>query len=115
MLDGIFQRSINTHIRVHNLMIQKRLRCLEHVPKSQVDASDARSHAMIAANTQSMSNNVKGHLPNIDTMKRGIRCVREGNNLSAPNMQKIMQGDYRIQLQIVRRYAWHIFRDFIGY
>ena len=97
-------------------MIQKRLRCLEHVPKSQVDASDARSHAMIAANTQTMSNNVKGHLPNIDTMKRVIRCVREGNNLSALDMQKIMQGDYRIQLQIVRCYAWvHTFRVFIDY
>ena len=48
-------------------------------------------------------------------MKRGIRCVREGNNLPALDMQKIMQRDYRIQLQIVRRYAWHIFSDFIGY
>ena len=65
---------------------------------------------MIAANSQSMSNNVKGHLPNIDTMS-----VREANNLPALDMQKMMQGHYRIQLQIVRRYAWHIFRDFIGY
>ena len=43
-------------------------------------------------------------------------CVREGNSLPAPDMSKIAQRDYRIQLQTVRWYAGvHTFRIFIGY
>ena len=52
---------------------------------SQADASDDRSHAIIGANIQSMSDNVKVYLPSIEKMKRGIRLGREGNNLPAPD------------------------------
>ena len=75
-----------------------------------------RAPAEIATNNHSMSNNAKANLSSIDTMKRRIKCVREGKNLPARDKQKIVQGDYRIQLQIVRCYAWvHTFRVFIDY
>ena len=42
-------------------------------------------------------------------------CVRESNSLPAPDIPKIAQGHYRIQLQTVRRYAGvHTFPFFIG-
>ena len=51
---------------------------------TQANESDDRTHAIIRANTQAMSDNVKAFLPNIETMKRGIRRMREAGNLPAP-------------------------------
>ena len=117
MHDGIFQGSSNTQTRVHNLVIQKKLRA------ESTSRNHNQMHTVISpmlsseqTHTYSMSNNAKAYLSSIDTMKRRIRCVREGNNLPAADKQKKVQGDYRIQLQIVRCYAWvRTFRVFIDH
>ena len=51
---------------------------------SQAESTDNRTHAIIGANTQSLSDNVKAYLPMIETMKRGIRRVREASNVPVP-------------------------------
>ena len=50
----------------------------------QADSSEDRTQSIIGANTQALSDNVKAYLPSIAAMKRGIRRVRAGNNLPAP-------------------------------
>ena len=51
---------------------------------SQAESTDNRTHAIIGANTQSLSDNIKAYLPMIETMKRGIRRVREASNVPVP-------------------------------
>ena len=52
---------------------------------TQLANSDDRSQAIIVvASVQNLSDNVKGFLPCMETLKRGIKRVREGNNLPAP-------------------------------
>ena len=83
--DGVFLRSTNTHTcaafgHPEKIEIMKaRAQML-----TQANESDDRTHAIIGANTQAMSDNVKAFLPNIETMKRGIRRMREAGNLPAP-------------------------------
>ena len=48
---------------------------------TQAANSDDRTQAIIGASVQGMSDNVKAYLPSIETMKRRIRRMREGNNL----------------------------------
>jgi len=50
----------------------------------QASQSDNRTQAIIGANIQNMSENAKIFLPRMETMKRSIRRVREGNNRPAP-------------------------------
>ena len=50
----------------------------------QAANSDDRSQAIVGASVQNLSDNVKAFFPSIETMKRGIRRVREGSNLPAP-------------------------------
>ena len=50
----------------------------------QASRSDDRTQAIVGANTQNMSENAKIFLPSMETMKRSIRRVREGNNRPAP-------------------------------
>ena len=47
---------------------------------TQAANSTDRSQAIVGAHEQNLSDNVKSFLPGIETMKRGIRRVREGNN-----------------------------------
>ena len=56
---------------------------------SQAANSDDRTQAIIGASVQNMSDNVKAYLPGIETMKRGIRRIREGNNLPAPRVDDL--------------------------
>ena len=93
MHDGIFQGSSNTQTRVHNLVIQKKLRA------ESTSRNHNQMHTVISpilpseqTHTYSMSNNAKAYLSSIDTMKRRIRCVREGNNLPAADKQKKSAG-----------------------
>ena len=55
----------------------------------QAANSDDRSQSIVGANVQNLSDNVKAFLPSIETMKRGIRRVREGNNLPAPAVDNL--------------------------
>ena len=50
----------------------------------QANNSSDRTHAIVGAHTQELSESVKAQLPQLDTIKRGIRRVREGGNLPAP-------------------------------
>ena len=66
---------------------------------TQAQQSDDRAHAIVGSKTQSMSDNVKAYLPRIDSIKRGIRRLREGNNLPAPgrdDMDFDIPNDYAI-------------------
>ena len=56
---------------------------------SQAANSDDRTQAIIRVSVQGMSDNVKAYLPSIETMKRRIRRMREGNNLPAPNVENM--------------------------
>ena len=51
---------------------------------SQAESTDNRTHAIIGANTQSISDNIKAYFPNLETMKRGVRRIREANNVPVP-------------------------------
>ena len=57
---------------------------------TQANISTDRSHAIVGAHTQALSESVKAQLPQLDTLKRGIRRVREGGNL--PALQRKDQG-----------------------
>ena len=50
----------------------------------QANISNDRTHAIVGFHTQALSESVKAQLPQLDTIKRGIRRVREGGNLPAP-------------------------------
>ena len=56
---------------------------------SQAANSNDRTQAIIGASVQNMSNNVKAYLPSIETMKRGIRRMRSGNNLPEPRVDDL--------------------------
>ena len=48
------------------------------------NTSENRTHAIVGATTQSLSDNIKAFLPTVETMKRGIRRVREASNVPVP-------------------------------
>ena len=85
-LDGVFQGSINTHTCAvfGNPEKVAALRSRAEIVL-QANSSDDRSHTIIGSKTQALSDNVKAYLPRIETMKRGIRRLRESNNLPAPD------------------------------
>ena len=51
---------------------------------TQASNSSDRTHAIVGAHTQDISENVKARLPSMEAIKRGIRRVRQGGNLPAP-------------------------------
>ena len=51
---------------------------------TQANISTDRTHAIVGAHTQALPESVKARLPQLDTLKRSIRRVREGWNLPAP-------------------------------
>ena len=50
----------------------------------QANISNDRTHAIVGSHTQALSESVKALLPQLDTIKRCIRRVREGGDLPAP-------------------------------
>ena len=83
--DGIFVRSTNTHTcalfgHPEKVAVLKARAAM----LLQAESTDNRTHAIIGANTQSLSDNIKAYLPNMEAMKRGIRRVREANNVPVP-------------------------------
>ena len=51
---------------------------------TQANTSNDRTHVIVGAHTQALSESVKAHLPDMETIKRSIRRVRQGGNLPAP-------------------------------
>ena len=51
---------------------------------TQANISTDRTHVIVGAQTQALSESVKAQLPDMETLKRSIRRVREGLNLPAP-------------------------------
>ena len=83
--DGVYQGSTNEHTcsQLGNpekvAVLKARLGML-----TQASVSTDRTHVIVGASTQALSENVKAHLPDIETLKRSIRRVRQGVNLPAP-------------------------------
>ena len=78
-------RSTNTHTCAHFghpekvAVLKTRAEML-----SLASTSENRTHAIVEATTQSLSDNIKAFLPTFETMKRGIRRVRESGNVPVP-------------------------------
>ena len=51
---------------------------------TQANISTDRTHVIVGAQTQALSEGVKAQLPDMETLKRSISLVREGLNLPAP-------------------------------
>ena len=51
---------------------------------TQANTSNDRTNVIVGAHTHALSESGKAHLPNMETIKRSIRRVRQGGNLPAP-------------------------------
>ena len=84
--DGVFELSSNEHTCSHFgdpekvAVLKARLGML-----TQANNSRDRTHAIVGSHTQALSESVKAQLPQLDTIRRSIRRVREGGNLPAPH------------------------------